>query len=763
MKGMQKVIHWIFISLLFFQINLYGQATNDHCLNAVSLCPNTLFSGSTYFSGTDVCPGCSDGAAATGNFCFELNNTVWFTFTTNSLGGAATVSFSNISCLVNAGFDDAIQAVIIEAGTPCDESTYSAVSNCEAGSTTDFTLSAAALLPNTTYYVQVDGELNGAGITDPAYCDFLIEVSGPAVDVIIDAVATPSDCGVNDGTITVNSVDGATNPLTYSIDNTNFQAGNNFSSLGGGNYTLIVQDNNGCRFFDDVIVPQINGPSNSSANNTNASCTGNNGQIQIINTVGGNPAYSYTLVGGGTQASNTFTSLPAGSYTIIVTDQLGCTDTVISSIANATGPTDATVTLTNSDCGQATGEIIVNVIGGNAPYQFSLNGAPTQVSNTYSNLSAGTYSVLITDASGCTFLVSNIIVEENPPNLAPIVFISPIPNPACQGQPVEFTATVTNGGASTNYEWFLNGSSVQNGGSAVLNIASPTNGDIILCEITSNDVCLSINTDESNQFILTVLPTFTPATTVTTSTPSVCEGEQAFFTANSNDCTSGGTYEWYVNGTLASTTTTNTSALFINQDANVSVILNCDDACALPSTSNGVSITVTEVDANAGIDQLIAPGESTVLNGSGTSGGTFSWSPTSGLSSSNIANPTTNPSSSVTYILTVTVNGCTDTDDVTIIVAELISAPNTFTPNGDGTNDIWEISRIENYPNSKVTIYDRWGQKVFNTVGYLNSNGWDGTNNGLKLPASTYFYVIDLNSGNGSKGDLYNGSITIVY
>lgn len=763
MKGMQKVIHWVWISILFFPVNLFGQTTNDNCLNAVNLCPNTIFSGSTYFTGADICSGCSDGSNASGNFCFELNNTVWFTFTTNSLGGNATVSFSNISCLVSAGFDDAIQAVIIEASTPCNESTYTSVSNCETGSATDFSLNATGLLPNTTYYVQVDGDLNGAGITDPAYCDFSIEVNGPAVDVIIDATSTSSNCGANDGTITINSVDGATNPLSYSIDNTNFQSGANFGSLNAGEYTITVEDDNGCLSFEDITVAQLNGPDNSSANNTNASCTGNNGQIQIINTVGGNPAYTYTLVGGGTQASNTFSNLPAGSYTIIITDQLGCTDTVVTSIANTTGPTDATVTITNSDCGQANGEITVNVIGGNAPYQYSLNGAPTQGSNVYSNLSAGTYSVLITDASGCTFLVSNIVVSENQPNLAPVVIISQSPTPACQGQPVDFTASVTNGGASTNYEWFINGSSVQNGGSAVLNIANPNSNDIVICQITSNDACLAITTDESNQTILTVLPTFTPTTTVTTSTPNVCEGDQAFFTANSNDCSSGGSYEWYVDNTLVSTTTSNSTSLFINQDANVSVILNCDDACALPSTSNSVSISVTQVDANAGIDQLISPGESTTLSGTGTSGGTFSWSPTSSLSNSNIPNPTANPTSTVTYILTVTVNGCTDTDDVTIVVAELISPPNTFTPNSDGTNDTWEILRIENYPNCKVTIYDRWGQKIFNTVGYLNSNAWDGTNNGLKLPASTYYYVIDLNSGNGSKGDLYNGSVTIVY
>lgn len=758
-RTLELLVCFFLISL--FPIIGYTQPTNDDCSAAQNLCPNTTFTGTTFASGAQICGGCADAATAAGNFCFAINRTVWYTFTTNSIGGNADVSISNISCFVGAGFDDELQAVVISAGTPCDESTYSAVSNCEAGTNAAFTLNAIGLLPNTTYYVQINGDLNGAGITNAAECDFTIEVSGPAVDVIIDASSTPSACNVNDGTITVNSVDGGVPAYDFSLNGGVFQASNSFTSLSAGNYTLTIQDANGCLFFEDIAVAETGGPDNSTATITNASCTGNNGQIQIVNTSGGNPAYTYTLAGGGTQASNTFANLPAGSYTIIVTDQTSCTDTVVAVISNTTGPTDATATITNSDCGQSTGSIDMSVVGGTGPFQFSLNGGTAQVSSTFSNLAAGTYSVLITDASGCTFLVSNIVVDENPPDQTPIITISQSPNPACTGDVVTFTATVTNGGASTNFEWFVNGASVQNSGSATFTSGSLSTGDMIMCTVTSNDPCIAINTDESNQINISFTNPFTPTTTVTTSTASICSGDQAFFTATSNDCTSGGTFNWLVNGTQVASTTTNTTALTLTGDANVSVVLNCDDVCALPSTSNTVAIDVTVVTADAGTDQMISPGESTVLDGSGSAGGTFSWTPSSSLSNSNIANPTASPTSTTTYLLTVTANGCTATDDVTIVVNELISAPNTFTPNGDGVNDVWTISRIDNYPNCKVTIYDRWGQKVYNTVGYTNANAWNGTNHGLKIPASTYYWVIDLNSGTGN--DVYNGSVTIVY
>lgn len=759
-----KRIYFIFtvLSVILPTQWLWSQATNDDCVNAQNLCPNTSFSSTTFAAGTQVCPGCADGAAATGNFCYALNRTVWFSFVTNSSGGNADVNISNISCYIGTGFDTDLQAVVIAAGTPCDESTYTAVSNCESGTSNNFTLNAAGLLPNTTYYIQINGDLSGAGITDAAECDFEIEVTGPAVDPLVTVTTTPSDCGLNNGTFTVTSVDGGQSNYTYSLDGSAFQATTNFTAISAGTHTVTVMDANGCLFFESEDVAQINGPDNSTANFTPASCTGNDGTIQIVNTSGGNPAYNYTMVGGGTQASNSFTNLPSGSYTIIISDQQSCTDTVFVSIPNNGGMTEVDLTVTPSDCGESTGEITVSPATGNAPFQYSLNGGTNQSSNVFSNLSSGTYTILVTDASGCTFLVTQAVVDENPPNQSPVASISQSPNPACTGDVVSFTGSATNGGASTNYEFFVNGVSVQNGGSAVYSSGSLTQGDVIVVQVTSNDECIAINTDQSNEINLSFTQPFTPTTTLSSSETDICQGDQVTLTANTTNCSAGGTYTWYLNGVPVSSTTTNTNALTLSDNSQVSVTMQCDDACALPSSSNSVDITVAEVEANAGSDQMIAPGSSTILDGSGTAGGTFLWTPSSSLSNAAIADPTATPNSTTTYLLTVTANGCTATDEVVIVVSNLVVAPNTFTPNGDGTNDVWEILRIEDYPNCKVTVYDRWGQKVFNTVGYSNANAWDGTNHGLKLPASTYFFVIDLNSGN-SKSDIYNGSVTIVY
>ena len=82
--------------------------------------------------------------------------------------------------------------------------------------------------------------------------------------------------------------------------------------------------------------------------------------------------------------------------------------------------------------------------------------------------------------------------------------------------------------------------------------------------------------------------------------------------------------------------------------------------------------------------------------------------------------------------------------------------PNTITPNGDGMNDLWQIKGMENYPAAQVQLFNRNGQKVFESRGYASA--FDGTRNGQPLPIGTYFYIINLGSG----CNLFTGSLTII-
>jgi gliding motility-associated-like protein len=82
---------------------------------------------------------------------------------------------------------------------------------------------------------------------------------------------------------------------------------------------------------------------------------------------------------------------------------------------------------------------------------------------------------------------------------------------------------------------------------------------------------------------------------------------------------------------------------------------------------------------------------------------------------------------------------------------------NTFSPNGDGINEIWEIQRIENYPEATVEIFNRWGTQVYkSTDGYKQP--WDGKHKGENLPLATYYYIIRLDKISKP----ISGNVTIV-
>ena len=92
----------------------------------------------------------------------------------------------------------------------------------------------------------------------------------------------------------------------------------------------------------------------------------------------------------------------------------------------------------------------------------------------------------------------------------------------------------------------------------------------------------------------------------------------------------------------------------------------------------------------------------------------------------------------------------------TELVSNDFFVPNGITPNGDGTNDVWEIPFLKDYPDCTLKVFNRWGQQLYSNIGYTQP--WDGTYKGNVLPTADYYYVITLENGSGKA---YTGTITI--
>ncbi len=170
--------------------------------------------------------------------------------------------------------------------------------------------------------------------------------------------------------------------------------------------------------------------------------------------------------------------------------------------------------------------------------------------------------------------------------------------------------------------------------------------------------------------------------------------------------------------------------------------------------------------ANAGQDFQIYSGNYVQIDGSSSYGGnSFYWSPNVNMSLNNIASPYVAPTVTTQYILSYsdTTIGCVDHDTMTIFVlncGELI-IPNAFSPNEDGTDDYFMIMNPDAiYKLDKFLIYNRWGQKVFETDDKL-SKGWDGKFCGKEQEIGSYVYLIVAECGGGKQFKL-KGNLTLI-
>ncbi|MFN3917046.1 MAG: PKD domain-containing protein [Flavobacteriales bacterium] len=169
-----------------------------------------------------------------------------------------------------------------------------------------------------------------------------------------------------------------------------------------GSYTFTWTESNGAPCIDQDQVVVVFSNLTISATNVPSTCGSADGEITVtVN--GGQTNYSYSLNGAAGQANNTFINLTAGSYTVGVTDAIGCTISITEVINNLAAPVINGIIPTNPLCfGVCDGVISVNASGGTGAIEYSLDGITFQASNTFTNLCAGTYTITIRDANGCT-------------------------------------------------------------------------------------------------------------------------------------------------------------------------------------------------------------------------------------------------------------------------------------------------------------------------------------------------------------------------
>ena len=229
-------------------------------------------------------------------------------------------------------------------------------------------------------------------VTDDHGCTEEISITiGEPDALVLDTDGTDPDCNDSeDGTATVTPT-GGTGPYTYLWDDPGTQATATATGLDGGTFTVVVTDANGCTESQSV---NLVAPTALSLTTTqsNVLCFGESTGDATVNPSGGTSPYTYQWDDGASQNTATAVNLSAGQYTVVVTDDNGCTESIMVDLTEPTAALDATGTSTDALCGVDNGTIDLTPTGGTTPYTFDWNNGEYTVEDPQ-NLSPGTYSV----------------------------------------------------------------------------------------------------------------------------------------------------------------------------------------------------------------------------------------------------------------------------------------------------------------------------------------------------------------------------------
>lgn len=391
----------------------------------------------------------------------------------------------------------------------------------------------------------------------------------------------------------------------------------------------------------------------------------------------------------------------------------------------------------------------------------------TQASPVHNYTQVGIYTVrlTVTSAYGCVaVLEKEFTVNGSIPKAA---FTVQNENALCSSDSVHFTDNSSvDFGEITKIDWYFDAD------------GSPT------VKFTDNDPALRLNAPRSYAWLYPVLraPLYQrtvrvrmvvysggSCTSETSKTITLKAVPLVAFDALPDICQEAGIYSI---GQARETTAHAGTAVFSGKGVTATGLF--DPLLAGPGThaitytftgTNGCSAAVTQTitvqptpKADAGADRKALEGQEVTLTGTGTGHNvSYRWTPSTGLSDDDIPAPVFTATDDITYTLTVTTaEGCSHSDPIFIKVLKAPVAPNTFTPNGDGINDTWEIPYLKDYAAPVVDVFNRNGEQVYRSAGYTIA--WDGTRNGSQLPSGVYFYII--NPGSGRK-PVY-GSVAIL-
>ncbi len=401
--------------------------------------------------------------------------------------------------------------------------------------------------------------------------------------------------------------------------------------------------------------------------------------------------------------------------------------------------------------GDSTGQLIITVENGAAPYTYTWTNGQIHTSDSTSDTlnlaSAGFYGVTVVDANGCV-VYREISIPQNTE-----MFITLTKTDVwCEGDSSgQIIAMVWGGTPGYSYSWTPYGED-----NPVLSNMYAGHYTLVVTDFLGCTKQDTISLFEINP---------KAPVDITYSPVEGCQPLAVDFSETNPE--NGNSYFW----TFGDGGTSELKSLqYVYQNSGTQTVSirvrtpqGCDSLRIYPNIITVFPLPVADFTPNPSVVKKSDDPTWTILFTDESQGASsILWDfgdPQSGAENASVLSPVNHSYSAENQyqvvLIVATDHGCLDTATKTVtIIDDILQFANVFTPNGDGVNDVFEIKNIEKYPESELKIFNRWGEEVYKNIGYKND--WDG----LGTPDGTYFYLLTYTFKGVNK--VYRGTVSVV-
>jgi gliding motility-associated-like protein len=474
---------------------------------------------------------------------------------------------------------------------------------------------------------------------------------------------------------------------------------------------------------------------------------------------GSSPVYTWTINGAAAGINDSVlfaTTLNDNDVVqVIVNSSLSCapvisdTDNVVVTVMGNVIPSVVVSASSGAICaGDPVQFVALATNGGPAPaVQWTVNGVSTGLNNDtiiLTTLNDGdTVQATITSSLGCvspSSATSPVFIIDLQPYVTPQINISVSPNDTiCIGEEVSLSATTVNGGTAPMINWYVNSIQVSAGSPSYIS-STFGQGDIIVANVVSNAECLSQTTDTSN-FVRILY--YAPLDVQLSTGIPACPGVPVPIIAQPIGGNGGPYHIVWNDGSV------DTDTIIVTPGRNTFIQVQINDNCSSVGATD--TMTVPVLTGPIAEFSYVNPSPGSFYNdiqfiNQSTDADSYLWFFPDSSTSTDL-NPIFNFEEQGTYdvtLITTNNNGCIDSVTYHVRVHEEVAVyyPNSFTPNGDGRNELFQPlgASLEVY---ELTIWNRWGEMI-----YIGNQlmAWNGLirNSGKPAPEGVYVFRIDL-------------------